>query len=60
MLAIDFIPFITVLSELEERILVAAERKEERIKDLEALQKAADDLRNFIVDKVDKYNLCST
>lgn len=60
MLAIDFIPFITVLSELEERILVAAERKEERIKDLEALQKEADDLRNFIVDKVDKYNLCST
>uniref|UniRef100_A0A8C1VN89 Laminin, beta 4 n=1 Tax=Cyprinus carpio TaxID=7962 RepID=A0A8C1VN89_CYPCA len=48
------------IEELDKRILVAAERKEEKIKDLEALQKEADDLRNFIVDKVDKYNLCST
>ncbi|ROL46627.1 Laminin subunit beta-4 [Anabarilius grahami] len=48
------------IEELEKRILVANERKEERMKDLEALQKEADDLKNFIVDKVEKYGLCST
>lgn len=52
--------FILGVSELEKRILVANERKEERMKDLEALQKEADDLKNFIVDKVEKYGLCST
>lgn len=51
---------ILVFSDLEKMILDAAKRKEERMRDLEALQKEADDLRNFIVDKVDKYNLCST
>lgn len=45
---------------MEKRILDANERKEERMKDLEALQKEADDLKNFIVDKVEKYSLCST
>lgn len=52
--------FILGVSELEKRILVATEKKEDRMKDLEALQKEADDLKNYIVDKVEKYGLCST
>ncbi|KAI7811799.1 laminin subunit beta-4 precursor [Triplophysa rosa] len=48
------------IEDLEKRILDAAQRKEEKMKDLEDLQKEANDLKNFIVDKVEKYGLCST
>lgn len=48
------------IEELEKRILDAAKRKEEKMKDLEELQNEATDLKKFIVDKVEKYGLCST
>ncbi|XP_056307443.1 laminin subunit beta-4 [Danio aesculapii] len=48
------------IEDLEAKILVSNERKDEMMKELEELQKEADDLKKFIVDKVQKYNLCST
>lgn len=48
------------MSDLEKRILDAAPLKEEKMKDLEDLQKEANYLKDFIVDKVEKYGLCST
>jgi len=56
----DFHMWNVCVSDLEKRILDAAAKKEERMKDLEALQNEADYLKNFIVDKVEKYGLCST
>ncbi|XP_051546192.1 laminin subunit beta-4 isoform X1 [Myxocyprinus asiaticus] len=48
------------IEDLEKRILDAIQRKDEKMKDLEALQEEANYLRDFIVDKVDKFSLCST
>lgn len=45
--------------DLEAKILVSNERKDEMVKELEELQKEADDLKNFIVDKLKRYILCS-
>ncbi|TRY81696.1 hypothetical protein DNTS_026007 [Danionella cerebrum] len=45
------------IEDLEKKILEGNEKKEKRMNDLEELQQEAEDLKNFIVDKVEKYGL---
>ncbi|XP_076863385.1 laminin subunit beta-4 [Brachyhypopomus gauderio] len=51
---------ISQIEELEKRIQDAAESKENKMKDLEELRVQAEELWNFITQKVENYLLCTS